>query len=227
MKSEYRQTKLLLIAVVLTFGGCSLHAPASETIVFEKNLPNVKGIMSALNSSAPNNSVSKTFFTKKFVEKHREKDPESDNYPLNKLWEYGIGYYSLFLKFDDNFAISLNPALFINAGADFTYHMGDDFYITGIANIQSSGEVILQKKIFDDINMQGSLGLAFRREQQSTDFAMEASQIEFITVNMTGIRYAMNIKLFRNNIGLNAGLYYESNYNTPVVNAGIIYRGIF
>lgn len=98
MKSEYRQTKLLLIAVVLTFGGCSLHAPASETIVFEKNLPNVKGIMSALNSSAPNNSVSKTFFTKKFVEKHREKDPESDNYPLNKLWEYGIGYYSLFLK---------------------------------------------------------------------------------------------------------------------------------
>ncbi|MBL1215110.1 MAG: hypothetical protein HND52_17225 [Ignavibacteriae bacterium] len=213
--------KILALSLLgLSLTGCALHAPLSEEIIFDDELEETTDFNSIFRSSKVRVSLTKSYYSKTFESLNRERYAVNVDTTLNPFWQIGVAGYSFLLVFGDKFSIGLNPSLLVNAGADFTYEISSNLYITGLGNLTKNAELILQTKIFDGKYFKGSFGFNYRHERQGYINFFSMDKTEPFDVNLIGIRGVLYFPLMRNNHRLQLGLAYDMKYKTPVFNIG-------
>jgi len=207
---------------------CALHAPLSEAAIFNDDLPETENFRSIMKSSETRLSLTKSFYSYSFRNKYLLANDGIVDSTMNPLWQIGLSGYSFLLHPSKRLTIGINPSLIINAGIDFNYHLGHDYYLTGIANTLLSSELIFQKKLFHSNVIQGSLGICYRNEKQEfRNLSFDSVVGRKFNVEMYGIRYLMNFNLSNLELRTITAIYFENIYQTPVINIGLSYNGLF
>jgi hypothetical protein len=219
MKFKHKLIFLFLISFVLT--GCALHAPLSEELVFDDELQETTDFNSIFRSSKVRVSLTKSYYSKTFEKLNRERYAVNVDTVLNPFWQIGVSGYSLLLVFGDKFSIGINPSLLLNAGADFTYEISNNLYITGLGNLTKNAELILQTKIFDRKYLKGSIGFNYRHERQGFENFFSMDKTKPFDVNMIGLRGVIYFPLLRHNYRAQFGFSYDMKYKTPIYNIGL------
>ena len=214
--------KILVLSLWgLLITGCALHAPLSEEIIFDDELQETTDLISIFRSSEVRVSLTKSYYSKTFENLNRERYAVNVDTTLNPFWQIGVAGYSFLLVFGDKFSIGINPSLLLNAGADFTYEISNNLYITGLGNLTKNAELILQTKFFDGKYFKGSFGFNYRHERQGyiNFFSMDKAQP--FDVNIIGIRGVLYFPLLCHNYRAQFGFSYDVKHRTPIYNIGL------
>ncbi len=212
---------LLFISAILT--GCALHAPISETLVFQKNIKSPENFSDLLRSTYSRGSVVKSIYGSSFLQKKKNEFPVLKDSSLNIFYQSGVVGYSLLFKLDHNLAFGINPSLLKNAGVDFTWNFYDEFYLTCGANLYENYEIICQRKIIDKRKTQASLGIVFKHEKMAFyEKFFSDDPLEF-NVNMVGIRGVLLFPAFKMKPKGILSVSYDMQYKEPIVHLGFAF----
>jgi hypothetical protein len=207
--------KKVLVLFLISFLGCAPAIPLSETIVFPEQQFR-DGITGAVSVNGGYTKESATHYAKK---KYSEDELQYINY-INSLPSAAVslGYTT------DDFGLSASVGYMVMQ-TDMSFRLGDKNYLTALAAMNQSYELIFERRVHKNFALGGYFGSIVYDALEDDILGPNIKKDKSIRFSSYGLRALCSIS---NNAARLQGFVsvgYSYNIKTPVVMGGILFTG--
>jgi hypothetical protein len=210
-----------LLIFSLIFSGCALYPPISESLIFKDNSnADYTDKTYSFYRISFSNLIVNPAIPNKYLDKN---NIELLSNSLNRLWLVGLSNFGVLYRLNNSFYIGFNTGLIFNTGIDFTFEIVDDYFITAEATLLTNYELIIQKRIINNVDFINTIGIIYRHDRLGFSENLMNNAINFYT-NSVGVRSLNGFNLLNNEMILEISLLYVKEYNTGIINLGFSYN---